>query len=133
MSEGNVEVVREAWNAYGERGIDGYVEYCAEDWVGDDVPELPDGASYRGTEGARERERHFREMWADWSWEPVEFRDAGGDIVVAVFVMRARGRGSDVPVEIEGGFVYEVRDGKIARDCAFTSKDQALEAAGLSE
>jgi ketosteroid isomerase-like protein len=30
-------------------------------------------------------------------------------------------------------FVYEVRDGSIVRDRAFTSRDQALEAAGLSD
>ncbi len=63
----------------------------------------------------------------------MEFIDAGGDAVVGVIAMRAHGRGSDVPVEIQVGFVFEIRDGKIARDRAFTSKSQALKAAGLSE
>jgi ketosteroid isomerase-like protein len=66
-------------------------------------------------------------------WEPLEFMDAGGDVVVAVIAMRALGRGSDVPVETEVGFVLEVRDGRIVRDRAFTSRSEALEAAGLEE
>lgn len=133
MSQANVEVVRRAWEAYNDRGLDAALDYYAEDCVCEDVPDLPDPATYRGKEGARERERHFRETWVDWAWEPVEFIDAGDDIVVAMLVMRAHGRGSGAPVEVAAAFVYEVRDGRIVRDRAFTSRNDALEAAGLRE
>jgi ketosteroid isomerase-like protein len=133
MSQENVEVVREAWKAFADRGIDGAAEYYAEGCIGEDVPELPDHGTYVGKEGLWQRYRNFTEMWGDLVWEPVEFLDADGDVVVAVIAMRAHGRGSDAPVEIQAAFVYEVRDGKIVRDRAFTSESQALEAAGLSE
>jgi ketosteroid isomerase-like protein len=134
MSQENVDVVRSSWRAYTDEGIDAAAEYFADDCVSEDVPDLPDRATYRGREGVRERERHFRETWGDWAWEPVEFIDAGDDVVVAVVAMRARGRGSGAPVELEAAaFVYELRDGRIVRDRAFTSRRQALEAAGLSE
>jgi ketosteroid isomerase-like protein len=48
-----------------------------------------------------------------------------------VIAVRGHGRGSDAPFEAVGAFVYEVRDGKIVRDRPFTSRSQALEAAGL--
>jgi ketosteroid isomerase-like protein len=133
MSKENVEVVRRAWKAYNEKGIEAVGEYFADDCVSEDVPDLPDRATYRGKAGAQERERHFRETWGDWAWEPEEFIDAGDDVVVAMVVMRAHGRGSGAPVEVPAAFVYELRDGRIVRDRAFTSRSQAIEAAGLSE
>ena len=48
MSQENVEILREAWRAYQERGIDAALEYCADDCVCEDFPELPDRATYRG-------------------------------------------------------------------------------------
>jgi ketosteroid isomerase-like protein len=132
MSQENVEVVREAWRAYKDRGIESSLEYIAEDWVGEDVPELPDRATYEGMEGLRKRYWRFVEIWGDFVAEPVEFIDAG-DIVVAVISMRGRGRESDTPFDFLPAFVYEVRDGKIVRDRPFMSKSQALEAAGVQE
>jgi len=49
-----------------------------------------------------------------------------------MIVMRAHGRGSGAPIETAAAFVYEVRDGMIVRDRAFTSRNEALVAAGLS-
>ena len=133
MSEENVEVVREAWRAFIERGVDGVAEYYAEDSVIEALPDAPDRATRNGREGVRKRYRDFSEAWEDLSWEPVEFIDAGDDIVVAVIVMRGRGQGSGAAVETPLAFVYELRDGKLVRDRPFTTRGQALEAAGLSE
>jgi ketosteroid isomerase-like protein len=65
--------------------------------------------------------------------EPVEFIDAGAGVVVAVIAMAGSGRGSGAPMDAPAAFVYEMRDGKVVRDRAFSSRSQALEAAGLSE
>jgi ketosteroid isomerase-like protein len=133
MSEENVEVVRAAWRAYQDRGVDAALDYFAEDCVCEDFPELPDRATYRGTDGWRQRDRQFRRPWAELVFEPAEFIDAGGKVVVVVTTMHGRGQGSDVPMQMTFAFVYEVRDGSIVRDRAFTSRSQALEAAGLRE
>ena len=133
MSQENVEVVQGAWRAYNDEGIEAVTEYFAHDCVCEDVFGLPDGATYRGREGVRERDRHFEETWGDLGWEPLEFIDAGPEVVVAVIAMRAHGRDSGAPVELQVGFVYEVRDGRIVRDRAFTSRNQAVEAAGLAD
>ena len=133
MSEENVEVVREMWSAYNARNVDRSLDYFAEDCVVEDVPDLPDRAIYKGRKGVQERNLHFRKTWGDWAWELEEFIDAGDDVVVAMLVVRAHGSGSGTPVEAKAAFVYEVRDGKIVRDRPFTSRSQALEAAGLSE
>jgi ketosteroid isomerase-like protein len=138
MSRENVEVVRRAWKAYSDRGIEAALDYFAEDCVLEDFPELPDRATYEGRKGFLDRNRQFADTWGDWVIEPVEFIDAGdvdaGDgVVVAVTEMHGSGRGSGVPMDAPAAFVYEVRDGKIVRDRAFSSRSQALEAAGLEE
>jgi len=133
MSEENVEIVRQAWKGFTDRGLDAALDYFAGDCVCEDFPELPDHATYEGKEGVRERNRQFTETWGDLVFEPMEFIDAGVDVVVAVIAMRGHGSGSDAPIDAPAVFVYELRDGKIVRDRAFTSRSQALEAAGLRE
>jgi ketosteroid isomerase-like protein len=86
-----------------------------------------------GREGVREIYRHFRQMWGDFVQEPVEFIDAGDDLVVTVVAMRGRGKSSGAPLDAQAVWVGEYRAGKIARSQAFTTKAEALEAAGLSE
>jgi ketosteroid isomerase-like protein len=132
MSEENVEVVREAWKAFNDGGIDPRLDYYAEDCVIEDFPELPDHATYEGKAGLRRRNRQFTESWENLTFQPLEFIDAG-DEVLAVVAMRGHGKGSDTPMDAVISFVYEVRNGMIVRDRAFTSKSQALEAAGLRE
>ncbi|HXE98709.1 MAG TPA: nuclear transport factor 2 family protein [Solirubrobacterales bacterium] len=134
MSQENVELVREAWGAFLTGGIDAALDYYAEDSVCEDWPELPDRSTYEGREGLRERNQQFAEgPWRDFDFEPTDFIDAGEGVVVAVVALRGHGRGSGVPVDTVAAFVYEVRVGRIARDRAFTSRSQALEAAGLRE
>jgi ketosteroid isomerase-like protein len=133
MSQENVELARQAWKAFTDRGIGATLDYYAEACVCEDFPELPDHATYTGKEGVRERNRQFTETWGDLIFEPVEFIDAGDDVVVVVVAMRGHGKGSDAPMDAPAVFVFELRDGKIVRDRAFTSRSQALEAAGLSE
>ena len=65
--------------------------------------------------------------------EPREFIDAGEGVVIAVVDMTGRGKGSGAPLDAQAFFVCELDAGLIVRDRAFTSRSQALEAAGLSE
>ena len=133
MSEENVEIVREAWKAYADGGIEACLDYFAKDFVCEDFPDLPDRATYEGWDGFVKRYWHFVEIWGNFLMEPVEFIDGGDDVVIAVTVITGRGKGSDAPMDAAAVFVYEVRDGSIVRDRPFTSRAQALEAAGLSE
>jgi ketosteroid isomerase-like protein len=133
MSRENVEIAREAWKAFTDRGVDATLDYYAEDCMCEDFPELPDGTTYEGRKGVLDRYRQFADTWGDFVMEPVEFIDAGAGVVVAVIAMAGSGRGSGAPMDAPAAFVYEMRDGKVVRDRAFSSRSQALEAAGLSE
>jgi ketosteroid isomerase-like protein len=80
------------------------------------------------------------EWFGDWfrQFEPgyrfqIEDARSSGDRVFLVATHGGRGRASGAPVEGETAYVYTVRDGKISRVELFADRDEALEAAGLSE
>jgi len=65
--------------------------------------------------------------------EPIEFIDAGDDQVLVEFIQRGWTAGSDVPVELRTWGLSTVRDGRFLRTLLFQNRNDAIEAAGLSE
>ena len=55
------------------------------------------------------------------------------DQVVAVGRSVGRMKGSDAEIDIRYAVVISIRDGKIARGREYSTRQEALEAAGLSE
>ena len=87
--------------------------------------------------------RGTAEVAAFWSkcleaWDSLEFddelTDAGERVLAAITPMAMRGKGSGVAVEFPRHWhVFTLRDEQVVRDAIFFDKDEALEAAGLSE
>jgi ketosteroid isomerase-like protein len=90
-----------------------------------------DQGAYRGHAGVERWLRDWGDAWAEWSFEPEEFIDAG-DTVIVVGHMHAKGMGSGVELDRQDALVYRFRDDKIVRTDYYNSKEQALEAAGVS-
>lgn len=95
------------------------------------VDTSPDAGPYHGLEGVLQALNEF-ESFEEFYVEPLEFIDAGSEIVVPN-TQRGRGRDSGAPVEMTAAWVIAVRDGKIARLREYSTKARALEAAGLAE
>ena len=72
------------------------------------------------------------DTWDPFQVEPTEFL-VRGDHVVAGEAFKGRGKGSGVEVAMQSWSVSLLRDGLIVRRDEFLDRDQALEAAGLSE
>jgi ketosteroid isomerase-like protein len=87
---------------------------------------------YRGHDG-------IREFWGSWlaAWETVEFKaleaEDHGDHVIVEVEQRNRGRGSGVAVDFHYFQVSTVRKGKVTASRMYETRDEALEALGLSE
>ena len=132
MSQENVEIVRQAYEAF-QRGEPDKAMHLVSPEVElhGTSGGLSDGSVARGIEAVGQT----FEMW-DEDWEtdliPQEFIDAGDQVVLLQHELR-RGRGSGVEVESDTAVLYGLRDGRIVRIQGFMDQGEALEAAGLSE
>lgn len=134
MSQENVEVVRDAFDAFTRGDIEGVLRRCDEDIVITQPPELP-GVSpqQRGHSGVFEAFAIWPEQWDDYSIEISRIVADPGEHVVVATRQRGRGKQSQVNVEVEMTFVFTVRDRRIVEWRLFMREDQALEAVGLPE
>jgi ketosteroid isomerase-like protein len=133
MSQENIEIVRNAFDAFTRGDLEGVLRVCDENIVITQPPELP-GASpqQRGHNGMLEAFGIWPEQWDDYQIEILRIADPG-DYVVVTTKQGGRGKQSGVEVEMEFTFVFTVRDEKVVEWQIFMHEDQALEAAGLSE
>jgi ketosteroid isomerase-like protein len=93
-----------------------------------------DAAHVRGHEGLRGWSREYYAMWENLEDTLDELIDAGENDVVAIVTTRGKARGSGIEVvwKHHAG-VWTVQDRKIVRVVWFPTREEALQAAGLSE
>jgi ketosteroid isomerase-like protein len=139
MSQENVEAVRRGYDAFNNIASGDWDAYdrWLEDFADPEVvlieaPQFTGPREYRGWEGLRQWAKTGWELFEEVSYQPEEFIDAGDEVVVVAHVS-GRGRGSGASVDMPLFQVFTLEHGKSLRIRAFFSKDEALEAAGLSE
>jgi ketosteroid isomerase-like protein len=134
MSEENVEPVREAADAINRFDMDAFLALLSPDVVWEENPELPGLREvYRGRAEVREWWERVFEVAEAPHLELERFTELGDDRVFTENLVSGRGKGSGVPVELRWWRVYWIAEGKIARRQVFWAREEALEAAGLSE
>ena len=134
MSQENVEVVREAFEAFlGEdrektaQLVDPEVEFHGT------VGGLQEGQTAHGQSQIDQTfEAEDLEAWEERRLEAEGFIDAGDNVVVLLHEYR-RGKGSGVELETDTAVVVAVREGRVVRIQGYMDRAAALEAAGLSE
>jgi ketosteroid isomerase-like protein len=129
VSQQNVEVVRRAWEAALRHENDEIFRLYDPD-VEIEVLALDHSGPYRGLDGVGEWWRSILGAFSLVDSTVEEWID-GGDDIVAVMRMRARGRKSGVPVESHEAHVWTVRNGKLWRLRIYPTRDEALGALGL--
>ncbi len=132
MSEENVELVRRAFMATLEE--DWATALAAHD-PGVEIHDfdIPDAGVYRGRDGFLAWLKGWSEGWESWRLEDIQFRDAGGEQVIALFRMIATGGHSGLELERDDAITYVVRGGKIVRQEYFNDQPRALAAVGLED
>jgi len=133
MSEENVEIVRASFDAINR----GDVEAAFKDLPPEFECDMSRAVGFNVDRDIYDRDQ-FRRLFDEYvgNWEsfqlgPEDFLDAG-DHVVVPFTNRARGR-DGIELQARGTFVWTIRDRAIVRACLYQERDEALEAAGLSE
>jgi ketosteroid isomerase-like protein len=133
VSQENVEIVKEFTRRFEQGDRDSWREYFDPAVVWDtSATEMPSAGVYHGHEGIEEFFRDWLPTWKDLEVATREYIDAGESVVV---VFRQTGTGQSSGVRIAQDFfgIYDLKDAKVVRYRQYESRDEALEAAGLSE
>jgi ketosteroid isomerase-like protein len=132
MSEENVEVIRQANEAFNEGGVPAARRFFAEDVEFHEPPEQPGPRKAKGRDAVEKLFGEFDEAWTEHRSELEEVRSLDDARVLVFSVERFRGR-DGMEVAAPAGAIFTLREGKIVRWEAFWDRQRALEAAGLSE
>jgi ketosteroid isomerase-like protein len=133
MSQENVGMVREVFEAFNSEDIELIVSLTHPDFELEVPPELsaePD--IYRGPDGMRRYWESFQDAMDEIRIRPERLYDAGDAVVVAIH-LTAKGRRTSIAVEQRTVGVWEICNGKVMRIRAYASVTEALQAAGLPE
>jgi ketosteroid isomerase-like protein len=134
MSQENVEILRQGYEALGRGDVDAVLEICDPDVE----CELPEGGINTGTLRGHQALRDFLEGYIDafesFRMEPEQFLEADDQVVVVLRVI-GRGRGSGLEVDVRPAHLWTMDGGRAVRLQAFPEREHgaALEAAGLRE
>jgi|SRR5262245_4404493 len=132
MPEENVEIVRRIHEALNARDEETLMELLDPEIVWVQNPNAPDPHTLRGHDGVRELGAMLDDAFEDVRLDVDRFLD-GGEMVVALGQMRARGKGSGVEIREARAWVWTLRNGRVIRHETVADHAEALRAAGLSE
>jgi ketosteroid isomerase-like protein len=137
MSQENVEIVRRLYRA-AEQG-DWWAHPEAFDpevrsarVMSPDADAAGLSGEWQGLDGLIENIRLWLSAWSDFRSQPERFIEAG-DKVVVLTRETGKGKASGIPLDEEAADVWELRNGKVIGVCFYLKREDALEAAGLSE
>ena len=128
----------DAFNSLGKRHPGGPFEakpfrYLHEDVELQDYPGIPGATWHEGHPGALQWTTNLWESFGDFRLEPREFIGAGRGRFVCVTATVGQGRRSGLQLSLTAYAVVTVEDDKIRRIAITADRQEALEAAGLSE
>ena len=141
LEEEDFRVFRElcdAFNSLGKGHLGGPFEakpfrYLHEDVELQDYPGIPGATWHEGHHGALQWTTNLWESFGDFRLEPREFIGAGRGRFVCVTATVGQGRRSGLQLSLTAYAVVTVEDDKIRRIAITADRQEALEAAGLSE
>ena len=137
MSRENVEVVRELVEAHRSDELESRIDANVALWDPSceytSVTAVVEPRTYRGHDGIRRYLGDLAERWAEWRTDVEEVIDAGPDTVLATIRFRAVGKHSGAPIDARLAVVFVLSDDKLLRGRTYPTREEALEAAGLSE
>jgi ketosteroid isomerase-like protein len=107
--------------------------YLHEDVELQDYPGIPGATWHEGHAGALQWTTNLWESFGDFHLEPQEFIGAGRGRFVCVTATVGQGRRSGLQLSLTAYAVVTVEDDKIRRIAITADREEALEAAGLSE
>jgi ketosteroid isomerase-like protein len=128
MSQQNIERVKAGFAAHNRGDLDALVEFYDPECVFETLLL----GTHHGNEAIRLIYEENQKTLSGYDVVPVELIDAG-DRVVAVAQVEGTGPVSQMGLDARFAFVFTLRDGLCIREQAFRNREEAIEAAGLSD
>jgi ketosteroid isomerase-like protein len=133
MESHNIELVKQLLDAVNRQDAEEMVTYIHGDYEFVPIMAALEGRVYRGAAGVRQWIADMAEHWDYFECCPQEYHDLG-DRVIAFGHWRARGRASGVEVDGQPAtWLAWIQDGLLHRWRTFTDREEAFEAAGVTE
>ena len=132
MSEENVNIVRQGYEAFNRGDIDAVMGIMDPniEWQEPDVEGLPDRGTHLGREAvANNVFGSVGENWDDFQVQPEEFLDAG-DRVVVLGRFQGRGKATGRTLDAPYAHVWTLRDGKAVHFRNYTDTANFLQSLG---
>jgi ketosteroid isomerase-like protein len=133
MSRETVEVVRRGYEAFNRGDLEGMFADAAPEFEYVATDAIPGaGGLYRGPEDFR---KFLDRWWGEFDQPHAEVHELidAGDRVLASVTFRGHGKQSGVEANWSLWQLWTVRGGRFVRGQGFTSKGEALKAAGVRE
>jgi ketosteroid isomerase-like protein len=133
VTDSNVDLVaigRRAIEAIARRDLDALAELLAADCEIVPLRTAVDHTVFRGTHALTEWWAAQHDAWECMTWVLESARE-GPDWVLSFGRLRARGRGSGVPLDVQAAGIIRFRDGLITSIRVYTNRADALADLGL--
>jgi ketosteroid isomerase-like protein len=130
MSQENVEIVRQAFEAYVGGDLDAAYSYLHPEIEFHTYADSPQAGVYRGRGAVREYNEELFGQFESLRIELEEFIDAG-DHVIVVSTQHAVPKGGRQEIDVHMAELWTVRDKLVAERHSYSTREAALEAAGL--
>jgi ketosteroid isomerase-like protein len=129
LTQGNVAIVRRAYDAFRAGDADALAKMTAPDFVLR-ASSATDGREHHGPEAMGEILQAIRDRWEDFRLEPLEFYEAGNRVLVLGTILT---RGKDEEgFASTAGQVWTLEHGKVASMEAYLDSESAIRASGLT-
>ena len=130
MSQENLELIRAGFAAHNNGDLDALTQVYDPDVVFETLLL----GTHHGNEAIRLIYEENQKTLSGYSVDPIELIDTG-DQVVAVAQVNGVGPASQIAMEDRDrfAFLFTIKNGRVVREQAFRNREEALEAAGLSE
>jgi len=133
MSRENIELVRRSVDLWNGGDVEALAATFADDAELEPAPDFIEGGRFKGRNGIRRFFERLHEAWRPGDTVVLgELREAG-DRVMFSFGWTATGDLSGIETSSEWIAVDTFRDGLVVRMQIFSDRDDAVDAAGLTE
>jgi ketosteroid isomerase-like protein len=129
MTVDKAEFVRSIFGAWNSGDVDAFVAHLTDDveWHPLVVSAIEgDGHVFRRHDGFREFAAGWANTWETWNLGIEGFLEFGGEQILALTHVRAKGRGSGIEFDQKMGHLLEFKGDLICRGQSFLERDVAV-------